>query len=386
MLKDKNRLIVSLAFNKLADLLVSAKVTLPALLISLGAPGWMIMWLVPIRESGALLPQAFVGLYLRKRSARHNVWRVGLAVQISAVCSMLFAALLLDGITAGAVILAALILLSIGRSASSLTVKDIEANVSPKGERGRLVGLASTASGVMTLCAAVPLVYFEEQLEDYSLFILLICSVLAFGVALFSMFTIKTYVETDEFKDKSVFNWRFDNTVYRFIFVRGLFVNTALVAPYFMLESSQNAKSLLPYYLAVQALASMLSSFIWGAIADKSARYTLQLSGVLALLACVGLLSMQPDSLWLSATLFFILSIAHAGVRTGRKTYSLDIKDGQERTELVGFSNTAIGLILLGFGGFYALTSSLIDFSVVYIMTAIVTLAICTTLVLPKEK
>jgi len=200
------------------------------------------------------------------------------------------------------------------------------------------------------------------------------------------MFSIKTHVEIEESQNKSLFNWRFDNTVYRFIFVRGLFVHSALVAPYFMLESSQNAKSLLPFYLAAQALASMLSSFLWGKIADKSARFTLQLSGVLALIACVGLLAMEPESVWLSAGLFFILSIAHAGVRTGRKTYSLDIKEGQDRTELVGFSNTAIGLILLGFGGVYAIVSSFIDFSVVYIMAAMLTVAICTTLILPKEK
>jgi hypothetical protein len=386
MLGNKRRLIIGLAFNKLADLLASAKTTLPALLISLGAPSWMVMWLVPIRESGALLPQALIGVYLRKKSARHHVWRLGMTIQISAICTMLAAALVTEGSVAGLIILASLVFLSLGRSASSLTVKDMEADVSQKGERGKLVGLASTASGVMTLCAAVPLVYFKEELEGYSVFILLASSALAFCITLFLMFSIKTHVEIEKSQNKSLFNWRFDNTVYRFVFVRGLFVHSALVAPYFMLESSQNAQSLLPFYLAAQALASMLSSFLWGKIADKSARFTLQLSGGLALIACIGLLAMQPESLWMSAGLFFILSIAHAGVRTGRKTYSLDIKDGQDRTELVGFSNTAIGLILLGFGGLYAIVSSYIDFSVVYIMAAMLAVAICTTLMLPKEK
>ncbi len=52
------RIIISLAFSKLGDLLVSAKTTLPAALIAAGAPVWIISVLVPIRESGALLPQA----------------------------------------------------------------------------------------------------------------------------------------------------------------------------------------------------------------------------------------------------------------------------------------------------------------------------------------
>jgi hypothetical protein len=88
----------------------------------------------------------------------------------------------------------------------------------------------------------------------------------------------------------------------------------------------------------------------------------------------------------LSAALFFVLSIAHAGVRTGRKTYSLDVKEGQERTELVGFSNTSIGLILLAFGSLYAALTPVLSFSVVYVMAAMIALAIATTFILPKEK
>ena len=43
--------------GKLADLLISAKTTLPWLLASLGAPTWIVSLLVPIRESGSLIPQ-----------------------------------------------------------------------------------------------------------------------------------------------------------------------------------------------------------------------------------------------------------------------------------------------------------------------------------------
>jgi len=62
------------------------------------------------------------------------------------------------------------------------------------------------------------------------------------------------------------------------------------------------------------------------------------------------------------------------------------VKEGQGRTELVGFSNTAIGLILLAFGGLYAFLSSVLTFSVVYIMAAMLVVAIISTIFLPKEK
>ncbi len=385
---NKAKLVVGLAFNKLADLLVSPKTTLPALLITLGAPSWMVGWLVPIRESGALLPQAGIGVVLRRYSARHHVWRLGMAIQIASVCTMVAAAMLLSSATAGWVVLGALAALSLGRSACSLTFKDIEADIAPKGERGRLIGIASTASGVVTLLVAVPLVYYQDKLGDSVAICLLGLAGLSFMTTFLIILPVKTYVDVDgssSENEKTRF-WQFDSVVYRFVLVRGLFVHSALVAPYFMLESDYGAQTLLPLYLAAQAAATMLSSFFWGSVSDKSARLTLQLAGGLAILACIGLLMMDWKSLWLSAALFFVLSVAHAGVRTGRKTYSLDVKSGQDRTELVAFSNTAIGLILLGFGAFYAALEPFISFSVVYLMTAFLAVGIVLTLILPAEK
>jgi hypothetical protein len=386
MANKKHLLVTGLSFNKLADLLISAKTTLPALLIILGAPAWMVGWLVPIRESGALLPQVLISMYLRNNAARYKVWRVGICIQIASVVGILCSAVVLEGFNAGLSILAFLIVLSLGRSACSLTVKDIEADVVPKGERGNLVGLASTISGVMTLIVAVPLLIFDDSFKDNALLGVIVCAAVSFIITLLCMFNLKTKVEDNSDNKGKMFSVRFDKTVYKFVFVRGLFVHSALVAPYFMLENGDNAQKLLPVYIAAQALASMCSSLLWGKVADYSAKLTLQIAGVLTIAACAGLLAIESDTLIISACLFFILSIAHAGVRTGRKTYSLDVKEGQERTELVGFSNTAIGIILLTFGAIYAALSPFLSFSVVYIMTGMMVVATITTLILPNEK
>lgn len=384
-MNQKNRLISGLSFNKLADLLISAKTTLTALLVSVGAPVWMIGWLVPIRESGALLPQVLISVYLRNHAERHKVWRLGMFIQASSVMGIIASVTLFSGFIAGAGVLLSLIILSIGRSACSLTVKDIEADVAKKGKRGNLIGIASTISGLVTLCIAIPLVVFEGALSSNMLLVILCASLLSFAATLICVWPIKTRVDTGD-KSRDTFSVDFDSTVYKFIFVRGLFVHSALVAPYFMIERDGDVQELLPIYIGAEALAALLSSIIWGKIADKSAKLTLQLSGVLALFACVGLLTLDSTSIFISAFLFFVLSIAHAGVRTGRKTYSLDVKEGHERTELVGFSNTAIGLILLGFGALYAALTSILSFTVVYIMVVMLVLAILATVILPNEK
>ena len=381
----KQRLVAGLSLNKLADLLISAKTTLPALFVLLSAPVWMVGWLVPIRESGALLPQGLLSIYLRRHSARHLVWRVGMIVQTVSVLVILLAFLFWQGGIAGAIILLALGLLSIGRSACSLTVKDMEADIAKKGERGRLIGIASTLSGVATLTIALPLILFSDDFSGAMLVGILALSAFAFLATLICMWPLRTYVDSGQ-SQGDVFSVNFDATVYKFIFVRGLFVHSALVAPYFMLQKEENAGDLLPIYIGAEALATLLSSLVWGKLADKSARLTLQVAGILALMACVGLLTSKGDTLIVSAGLFFMLSIAHAGVRTGRKTYSLDVKEGHERTELVGFSNTSIGLILLAFGALYATLTPILSFSVVYIMAGFLVVAIVSTALLPKEK
>lgn len=384
-MKQKKLLIAGLSLNKLADLLISAKTTLTALLVSVGAPVWMIGWLVPIRESGALLPQVLISIYLRKHAQRHIVWRIGMITQVFSVVGMLLSIILFSGFIAGILVLASLVLLSLGRSACSLTVKDMEADVAKKGERGNLIGVASTVSGVVTLVIAIPLVISDGALTSNILLVVLCASMLAFILTLICVWPIKTRVEVEN-SSKNTFSINFDTTIYKFIFVRGLFVHSALVAPYFMIERNGDVKELLPIYIGAEATAALLSSIIWGKIADKSAKLTLRLSGLLALGACVGLLFWQTSSIVTSALLFFVLSVAHAGVRTGRKTYSLDVKEGHDRTELVGFSNTAIGIILLAFGALYAALTPALSFSVVYIMAGMLLLAVATTVILPDEK
>jgi len=384
-MKQKKLLIAGLSLNKLADLLISAKTTLTALLVSVGAPVWMIGWLVPIRESGALLPQVLISIYLRKHAQRHIVWRIGMITQVFSVVGMLLSVILFSGFIAGILVLASLVLLSLGRSACSLTVKDMEADVAKKGERGNLIGVASTVSGVVTLVIAIPLVIYDGALTSNILLVVLCASMLAFILTLICVWPIKTRVEVEN-SSKNTFSINFDTTINKFIFVRGLFVHSALVAPYFMIERNGDVKELLPIYIGAEATAALLSSIIWGKIADKSAKLTLRLSGLLALGACVGLLFWQTSSIVTSALLFFVLSVAHAGVRTGRKTYSLDVKEGHDRTELVGFSNTAIGIILLAFGALYAALAPALSFSVVYIMAGMLLLAVATTVILPDEK
>src|SRR5699024_12558193 len=44
---------------------------------------------------------------------------------------------------------------------------------------------------------------------------------------------------------------------------------------------------------------------------------------------------------------YFLLTLMHTVVRVGRKTYVIDMAEGDQRTAYVAVSNTAVGLVLL---------------------------------------
>ena len=75
------------------------------------------------------------------------------------------------------------------------------------------------------------------------------------------------------------------------------------------------------------------------------------------------------NALWLYPTAFFILGIAHSGVRLGRKTYIVDMAGGNKRTDYVSVSNTIIGFILLITGGISAAASVISTEGVILILS-----------------
>ena len=97
----------------------------------------------------------------------------------------------------------------------------------------------------------------------------------------------------------------------------------------------------------------MLSGPLWGRFADQSSRLVMVLAVALAAVLGVTVFVVAEfqrswfQQAWLLPTLYFLLSVAHQGVRVGRKTYVVDIAEGNERTDYVAVSNTAIGFILL---------------------------------------
>jgi hypothetical protein len=90
----------------------------------------------------------------------------------------------------------------------------------------------------------------------------------------------------------------------------------------------------------------------------------------LALVAVVHGIPALADKAWLYPAFFFLLSISHAGVRMGRKTYIVDLAGGNKRTDYVAVSNTVIGFVLLATGSIGALSSVVSISGVIVVLAA----------------
>ncbi|MFS0418546.1 hypothetical protein ACL1BA_13170, partial [Corynebacterium striatum] len=89
------------ALQGIGDQLVSGKTVLPWLFAQVGVPHFFTALLVPIRESGSMLPQAALRPWVTSRPARKKLWVWGSLIQgccavVVAVAAALFHGWLLE--------------------------------------------------------------------------------------------------------------------------------------------------------------------------------------------------------------------------------------------------------------------------------------------------
>jgi len=357
------KITASQGLTKLADELANAKTVLPWLLSALGAPGFWIGFLVPIRESGSLLPQLAIASYVRTRRIRKSVWLLGAVLQAAALAGMAATAFMLEGSTAGVAIVLLLVFFSLARGLASVASKDVKGKTVPKTRRGRLTGLTTAIGGGLTILTGAALSWAVPEDPSARLTGLIILAgailwILAAGVYA----TIREEPGATEGGQHALKEaiqrlaiLRTDDEFRRFIIVRALLISTALAAPYYVAlarEQDGGRASTLSVFILASGLASAASSFFWGRYSDRSSRAVLVAAAAFAsslgvlvfILNAMGVVAGQG---WIAPTGFFLLSIAHGGVRIGRKTYILDMASGNRRTDYVAVGNTIIGVALL---------------------------------------
>lgn len=370
----------ALVANKAGDELASAKVALPWLLGTLGAPAWMLGLLVPLREALALLPQLLVAGAMRRVPQRKWFWVAGAAAQGICVLAMAGIAASLQGGPAGLAILGLLALFALGRGVCSVAYKDVQGKTIGKGRRGTLSGYAAGAGGAITLAFALWLLLAPPA----SLTGLMLLLALAGGLWLLAAAVFAALREEPGATEgggnaleealASLSLLRAAPDFGRFVAVRALLTASALSAPFYveLARGLDDGPRGLAWLLIASGLAAFLSGPFWGRAADRSSRRLMIRGGLLAAglnLLVIGLAAGGAGLAWFVAA-YFLLAVLHAGVRLGRKTYLVDLADPSTRARYTAVSNTVIGVALLAGGALAAAAALLGPVAAVATLTA----------------
>lgn len=373
--------------TKLGDAIANPKTVLAWMLSALGAPGVFTAFLVPIRESGSLIPQLVIASYVRRRPIRKWTFVTGCVLQALAVFGMALVALTLSGTAAGFGLLAALILFSLARGLCSVASKDVLGKTVPKTRRGRVSGWSEFLAGLITIGVGTLLLIDQAEADSMSTYLILLsCAGGLWLLAAGSYAVIREYPGATEGGANAISDalgrlviLRDDRAFRNFVIARSLLLCSALSAPFFIMLAHENTKGavlVLGLFVIADGLAKLVSAPFWGRFADASSRRVMVLAGAgsaivgLGLVLTVELIPGASGVAWLYPVFFFLLAITHAGVRLGRKTYIVDLAGGNKRTDYVSVSNTVIGGVLLLAGSIGALTAVIPISGVILVLSA----------------
>lgn len=362
--RNAARIIAALTCTKLGDVLINPKTVLTWLLTQMGVAGGLVSLLVPIRESGSMLPQLFVSGWVKKARRRKHVFVAGAMMQALAVAAIGAAALWLSPTAAGVAVLVSLAAFSIARSFCSISGKDVLGRAIPKGSRGRVGGTAATIAGVLSTTAALALILVREDADVRTL------AGVVLGASLLWLVGGWIYSGVDEPPDEGETDSKSDGVLGRIVLVRDdrrfrkfivarvLLLGTALASPLMVVLAGNQGGSLvaLGAFVIASGVATTSSSFLWGKLSDQASHLAMALGGGIA--ALVGALAWvigywSPS--WSAHPLvwpgiFLIFNVGYAGVRLGRKTWVVDAAAGDRRTDYVSAANTIIAVAILIFG------------------------------------
>ena len=366
--------VISQAFSKTGDALADAKVVLPWLIGAVGAPVFLIGFLVPVRESLALLPQILVGGVLRRFAVRKYFWAIASIVEGLCILGMALVGLSgMEGAAAGWTIFALLVAFSLARGVASIAAKDTLGKTVSKTRRGRVSGYAATASGFVAVGVGLYLAAAPEAARpDWVLYALLVAAAGAWLAGAFTYSQLKEQPGATQggqtFRDvvaDQVRTLLSDRELQIFLAARTFMIATALMGPLFVAmaqrETGQDLTGL-GWLILASGLAAAISSSFWGWLSDISSRNTMALAagfaGLLGLasLAIIALMPQLKDAVCVYAGLVFLLGVAHSGVRIGRKTHIVDLAGRDKKAEYVALSNSIIGVLLLILGAFSGAT------------------------------
>lgn len=361
---NAKRFIWANGLQGIGDQIVAAKTLLPWLFTVAGVPAFFTGLLVPVRESGSMLPQAALSPWVSSQSSRKRVWLIGSWGQAISAVGIAVAAATLSGVALGVGVIACLAALSVFRALCSIAGKDVQGRTIDKGRRGLITGRATALSGAFTLAIGLALAFLPNDLPRWVVVALLLAGASTWALASFVFQGIRE-PEPEDGAEAPDENWikvtwdlvSQDAQLRSFLLVRSLMLVTALSTPFIVVLAQEQGANLsnLGAFVVASGGAALVGGRISGIWSDRSSRLTMAwaaaaASVVIVLLVVSANVASTSVNAFVMPAGFFAVNLAHTAVRVSRKTYLVDMAEGERRTLITGASNTVMGVVLLVVG------------------------------------
>ena len=356
----------------MGDQIVAPKTVLPWLFTAAGVPGIYTSFLVPVRESGSMLPQAVITPWIISQKSRKRAWLIGSWGQAVAAALIALCALVLSGHALGITVVFLLAAQAVFRAVCSVAGKDVQGRTISKGRRGEITGRATELAGGLTLAVGLILTFLPSELPHWALAALLGlgASTWAFASLVFAGIREPAAQTSKRVQGSSLRSTvelvKGDRDLQRFLLVRSLLLVTALSTPYIVVLGSREGANLtgLGAFVIASGGASLLGGRVSGLASDRSSKSTMAwaagcASGVILLIVLSARIAPTSVNAWVMPIGFFLVNLAHTAVRVSRKTYLVDMAEGDRRTVITGASNTVMGVVLLVVGAISSVVSLL---------------------------
>lgn len=357
---NARRFIWSNGLQNIGDQIVAPKTVLAWMFTAAGVPAVFTSFLVPIRESGSMLPQFALSPWVTSHASRKKVWLIGSWGQAISAALIAVSALLFSGKLLGITTLFFLACLALFRATCSIAGKDVQGRTTSKGHRGVITGRATALGGGFTLAVGLLLFFLPNDLPEWAIVALLAlgASTWAFASIVFSSIK-EPEAEVEESTDDHGFKqmWELvkgDRVLQNFLIVRSLLLATALSTPFIVVLAHREGANLagLGAFIVASGGAALVGGRVSGMWSDRSSKTTMSRAAAVAsvvILLLVASAQFAPAAVnaWVMPLGFFLVNLAHTTVRVARKTYLVDMIEGDRRTLITGVSNTVMGIVLL---------------------------------------
>ncbi|MEP0987482.1 MFS transporter [Ekhidna sp.] len=357
--------------TKLAEQIASPELIMPYIFSIIGVSPFYSGLLVPVKNTGSLLPQLMVSAKIRAFKIRKYFWAAAGFFQGVMLLLMALTFTHLEN-NVGLIIVFLLLLFSVASGVGSIAFKDVLGKTIPKGKRGRLLSFRATGGGFLTVIAGLFLYFFIDKNSSVDSFsnLFIVAGILWILSALLFAFINENPGATsggrspiDEVR-KGWFLLKTDNNFLNFLITRSLLLAIPLVQPFLIVFATERLDvklSGLGLFVIATGVSNTISSPFWGKFSDRSSKKVMMVSSGFAFLICAYVLMFDflPkdfQTIYAYGPVFFLIIMAYGGARMARKTYLVDYAPADERPLYVSVANTFMGIITL-FSGILSLVA-----------------------------